>query len=747
MFKLGKELISLLKNGINKLMALLPELGVMLKKITRIEQLSRLSIRYRLLFSILMISIIPITLMGYFASSISNSAISAKIAKYSRQGLIQTNANLTLLLQKYEEFTKQFISYREQNQWVSLYVNTPATNGLTLWDNFHKIDNYITGSTVIMADLAKVVVYPLNDKKPVSVSLKSNEGSNLDPQIFEETFERDKKKELFAKIRDKQMAWDTFDNFILYGRLIKDLVTGQELAIIVLFISKDRIDQLVNIQLYNDPDYMEDWLKNRPYSILIDGQGVILSSPLKKDKGLNIEKLLNDFNALDRIRSFAENQAEDRFSGRYHNQNVLITFNPLPDKGWYLLSIAPDSYLYKETNTVGWLAIILIFSIMIVAAYVSVRFTNSIAGPLTQVMSAMRQAESGDLSTKVNIKYHNELGQLGASFNRMISQIHELILQTKNTINEVMAHSNTLGEISKSAAEAARLISSVAEEISRGTTVQTTEAENTAAKMGELAEKISGAVMKSKEVEQMAESARELSVTAKDIIQKLVLRAQEADQITNIITTDIKEMNSSAEEIRMITELISNIAEQTNLLALNASIEAARAKEFGKGFAVVANEVTKVAAQSQETANTINDILMRIQAKSINSTENAAKAHKAVEEQLKAVQQAQRSFDAIIDAMDTATVRINEMNKMIQHIDDVKQDTMNAIINISSICEQTAASSQEVTASIEEQAAFAEHIKNLTKGMVDMSAKLEQTILQFKLMEKEEKAEEEKSEG
>jgi methyl-accepting chemotaxis protein len=120
--------------------------------------------------------------------------------------------------------------------------------------------------------------------------------------------------------------------------------------------------------------------------------------------------------------------------------------------------------------------------------------------------------------------------------------------------------------------------------------------------------------MKSEKVRGMMESvaagAEELNASVREISEAMtksretasdaVLRVEKADE-------QAKQLNSAAESMSGIVEIIGDITGQINLLALNATIESARAGEAGRGFAVVAAEVKNLANQAKQATDKITD--------------------------------------------------------------------------------------------------------------------------------------------
>lgn len=179
----------------------------------------------------------------------------------------------------------------------------------------------------------------------------------------------------------------------------------------------------------------------------------------------------------------------------------------------------------------------------------------------------------------------------------------------------------------------------------------------------------------SKISEKMTESAKE----SQSILGALLESSRESQDTAKDIEEQVAVTNDSVQQIKSVTEYITDIAEETNLLALNASIEAARAGDAGKGFAVVAQQIQKLAEQSNSSAAQIGANIQEL----VDKTEGIVKAmsliSNALRKQEESVDQTKRIFDELNESIGDINQKEMDMQKNVTDMNQAK-DSMSRII-------------------------------------------------------------------
>lgn len=340
--------------------------------------------------------------------------------------------------------------------------------------------------------------------------------------------------------------------------------------------------------------------------------------------------------------------------------------------------------LYKQARQIEQGLIGLCLALLLAVIVPLLFSVRSVTIPIARTAAMLKDIAEGegDLTSRLKILKHDEVGELAQWFNIFLDKLERIVRDFGSKAHSLRLSSDDLSAIAGQMAHTTQDSLAKSARVALGSEAMSGNMSSVAAASEEAATNVNAVASA---VEEMAATIKEIAVNseqARVIAAKAAASAETTSEKVNRLGADV-------DDIGKVTEVITEISEQTNLLALNATIEAARAGEAGKGFAVVANEIKELAKQTAMATGEIKGKIDAIQASTGDTV---------------------REIDAILTV-------INDVNNIVGGIATAVEEQSVATAEIAANLSQASQGIQEVNQNVAEVSVVAGEISQDITGV------------------------------
>ena len=290
--------------------------------------------------------------------------------------------------------------------------------------------------------------------------------------------------------------------------------------------------------------------------------------------------------------------------------------------------------------------VVVVITAIILAALFGIATARYIAGRITRIVNALNCGAEGDLTARVDIDSHDELGALGGDFNIMLDKLSAMLGNVNKSTRE-------LGNVTEKLAEASK-------QVDNGAQIQAEGINNTSSAMT-----------------QINASIREVSQG----VDSLSLSATES-------SSSILEMAASVEEV---AQNVENLAQSVDEVSSSITEMAASIRQVGNSVTSLMDTAATTASSVMEMDSSIKQVesnAMDTAAISEEVRKDAEMGKKAVDATIAGINEIKRSSGITSEVISTLSGRANDIEGILSVIDEVAEQTNLLALNAAIIAAQ-----------------------------------------------------------
>jgi len=364
---------------------------------------------WTLLGAMVIVALLPLLVSHYFLIDLNRDSLETLERKYLTRSAVGIATDVqNLLLSNTQQLTKIAGSIRIMKKALP-----PGGDPFTYAAETNWITDYLTPDSDLLA-------LRLLNTEGAGAEAKP---AQLDPQVQQEM----------------NLALEAAKQGQTYTGTFQYLNSANQAAVVIAVpvIDDGKVIGTVEglVSLKRIADHIKDEGKGDVTAFLVDRNGRVL---MHSEPSVDVQR--PDFSSLKIVQEFKKTPLRitepytDSHTGR--NITMLGTVAPVGRPDWGVVVQKPEEKAYASVNkmiraTVEWGGVALLLAII-----AAVLFASNIARPIRLLAERTAEIARGNYQQRVELKTHNEIGELATNFNAMSTAIEHAVEQLKKAANE-----------------------------------------------------------------------------------------------------------------------------------------------------------------------------------------------------------------------------------------------------------------------------------------------------------------------
>lgn len=481
-----------------------------------------------------------------------------------------------------------------------------------------------------------------------------------------------------------------------------------------------------------------DGLKERTnFEITLYFNEMRLLTTLKRETGAPATGTDADPNAYSKI---MEGESFFRSNVELYGKTYYVFYQPLINQDGTVaggIAVAKDASVVQksissQTTRITMISIVLLAITCIVITFLA---THTVSA-MKAIQQFLAKLAEGEFRTKPASKFlsrNDELGDIFVSSVQLQNELCNIVDNIKSSSSDLIISADQLTDVAQ---DTRSTVDSVCHSMEGITTASVTQTEETSLAIGnvvKISEEINYISDIMDSLTHHAEQMSDAEQASEQIIRKL--NNSNVETITSItnVAEQINTLHSSVESIQNAITMIQSIAEETDLLSLNANIEAARAGEAGRGFSVVATQISKLADQSNTTAEDVENIIANIIIESDRMVKVMADVTEKINKQQEMLNETMNKSSEVARGVHNSLSDINSIRSKIDVLSQSGNAIQDIVHKLATLSEQNESSTQDTMDSALGMSDTMNSLESSSEKLKNLAKELDETLVKFKI--------------